>query len=100
MSAQSTYVSNSPTDGSRVLSYSAFFVHLTPDGQFSLTVILPCLALPCLAQVSVVLQQRKEEAQRAAEEAEALARFEKEAEAATNPTVETDGAEAKATEQV
>jgi hypothetical protein len=46
------------------------------------------------------LQQRKEEAQRAAEEAEALARFEKEAEAATNPTVETDGAEAKATEQV
>lgn len=49
--------------------------------------------------VSVVLQQRKEEAQRAAEEAEALARLEKEAEAATNPTVETDGAEAKATEQ-
>ena len=95
MSAQSTYVFNSPTDGSRVLSYSAFFVHLTPDGQFSLTVILPCLA-----QVSVVLQQRKEEAQRAAEEAEALARLEKEAEAATNPTVETDGAEAKATEQV
>jgi len=50
--------------------------------------------LPCRAQVSVVLQQRKEEALKVAEEAEVLARLEQEAENATNLTVETDGAEA------
>jgi len=49
--------------------------------------------------VSVLLQQRKEEVQKAAEEAEALARLEQEAEAATNPTVGTDGAEATEAKQ-
>ena len=57
--------------------------------------------LPCLAQVSVVLQQKKEEALKAAEEAEAMARsLQKESESATNATVETDEADAKDTQEV
>lgn len=49
--------------------------------------------------VSVVLQQKKDEAQRATEEAEALAKLEEEAEVATNPPVETDGVEVTDTKQ-
>lgn len=56
--------------------------------------------MPCRAQVSVVLQQKKDEAQRATEEAEALAKLEEEAEVATNPPVETDGVEVTDTKQV
>ncbi|KAG0590297.1 hypothetical protein M758_1G094700 [Ceratodon purpureus] len=50
--------------------------------------------------VSVVLQQKKEEALKAAEEAEAMARsLQKESESATNATVETDEADAKDTQE-
>ncbi|XP_024393050.1 uncharacterized protein [Physcomitrium patens] len=49
--------------------------------------------------VSVILQQKKEEAQKAEEEAETLSRLEQEAVAATSPAQEKDGAEAAGTQQ-
>jgi len=50
--------------------------------------------------VSELLQQRKEEVQKTTEEAEVLARLEQEAKAATNPAMETNGAEVTKAKQV